>query len=876
MLEVTIKSKTELLRVATIYRTGTPSTRGRSIFTDEFDDYLQLLSQKKGEKFLCGDFNIHVEEDNCLDKTALYHTTDSYDFHQVVNQSTHRDGGTLDLVFAQRGSKYFTSVTKSLFVYDLCHSLTSDHKFIEFRIPFTRKNNPTKYIKLSYRNFKNVNSYAFSADVISFLNEKSNDFFLENAESATNLFHNSLNHVIEQYAPLIETSVKQKKTEFTNSDITSLRRQRRKAERDYRKNKNLSDKILYQSLVKEVKTLVRGTRNDYYRKELALCKGNKKNTFKLLNGLIGNSSEHPLPAHEDETELCNDFEQFFANKIHNIRNNISNVSYTASNESKSSIPNKQCTTSFNCFDYLSDDDITKVFASLPNKFCKLDPVSSELFKLCLVHLLPYVKHIINSSLQEGLFPDQYKQALVKPKIKGHTLDKDDHLNFRPLNNLSFLSKAVERCVLNQLVNYLESNHMFSNFQSAYRKFHSCETAITKITNDILTSLDNKQCSFLLFLDLSAAFDTIDHSILLTTLQVKYGINGSVLHWINSYLSNRKCYVNINNSYSKGIYLLFGVPQGSILGPILFILYISDIEHIAKCNGFNIHIYADDTQLYIAFEKCDILSTVSDIEQCLREIRNWMSTLFLKINEDKTKFLMISSNDDLYNVYTDLCISFSGNIITPSLNAVNLGVTLDSTMSMETYIKNIISKGYFKLNNFWRNADKLTYDLKLQLVTAYILPIIDYCNITFLAASKLNINKLQKLLNSSIRFIFNLTGKRYRNAITPYMKKLHILPVEYRIKYKVSLTVYKCFHDLAPDYLKELIQSKVTYSHLRSSNDLYSLQTVIPKSKHGESTFSYVAPIIWNELPQDIKLSPNVECFKKRLKTHYFIEYYGDD
>ena len=160
-------------------------------------------------------------------------------------------------------------------------------------------------------------------------------------------------------------------------------------------------------------------------------------------------------------------------------------------------------------------------------------------------------------------------------------------------------------MLNQLSKYLESNKTFSSFQSAYRKFHSCETAITKITNDILSSLDNKQCSFLLFLDLSAAFDTIDHSILLSLLQSKYGINGTVLKWICSYLSNRKSYVNINNSFSKGIFLLFGVPQGSILGPILFILYISDIEHIAKCNGFKIHIYADDSQLYIAFEKCDI-------------------------------------------------------------------------------------------------------------------------------------------------------------------------------------------------------------------------------------------------------------------------------
>ena len=238
--------------------------------------------------------------------------------------------------------------------------------------------------------------------------------------------------------------------------------------------------------------------------------------------------------------------------------------------------------------------------------------------------------------------------------------------------------------------------------------------------------------------------------------------------------------------------------------------------------------------------------------------------------------MISSDDDLNRIYTDLCISFSGNVLVPSSSAVNLGVTFDSTMCMDKYINVIVSKGYFKLNNFWGNADKLTYDLKLQLVTTYILPLIDYCNIIFLASSKSNVGKLQKLLNSSIRFIFNLTGKRYRYSITPYMKKLHLLPVEFRIKYKISLTVYKCLHDLAPDYLKSLIQPKVMYSHLRSSNDVYSLQTIVPNTKYGESTFSFAAPMLWNELPQDIKLSPSVESFKKRLKTHYFTEYYENN
>ena len=154
--------------------------------------------------------------------------------------------------------------------------------------------------------------------------------------------------------------------------------------------------------------------------------------------------------------------------------------------------------------------------------------------------------------------------------------------------------------------------------------------------------------------------------------------------------------------------------------------------------------------------------------------------FNKLNEAKTKFLLISPDDYFHNVYPNVCIAFSGNLISPSLDAVNLGVTFDSQMTMNTYVNNIISKGYGQLSNFWRAARRLSVDNKLQLVSSFILPSIDYCNITLLATSKHNMQKLQKLLNSAVRFIFNLSGKRYRRSITPYMKKLHILPVEYRV------------------------------------------------------------------------------------------------
>ena len=159
------------------------------------------------------------------------------------------------------------------------------------------------------------------------------------------------------------------------------------------------------------------------------------------------------------------------------------------------------------FTALTDDDVAEVFKSLPNKYCALDPVSAELYKQCLQHLCSYIKYIVNLSLSQGIVPTLFKEALVKPKLKSHTLDKDMLKNFRPLSNLSFMSKSLERSAFKQLVGHLESNKLFSNFQSAYQKYHSCETAITKITNDILHSLENKRCSFLLFLDLSSAFDT---------------------------------------------------------------------------------------------------------------------------------------------------------------------------------------------------------------------------------------------------------------------------------------------------------------------------------------------------------------------------------
>ena len=211
VLEVIIKGKDGILRVSTFYRTGKMSTLGRGIFISELDDYLQSLSQKKGEKILCGDFNIHVHNKSSLDRADLYLTTETYVFSQLVNQPTQKSGGTLDLVFAQNGSKCFNMLKDSLFIHDLCFSVTSDHNFIEFHAPFVNEPIMQQNIEFTYRDYKSINSQIFCQDVTDKLDTINESYFSENADTAANLFCDSLVLVINNMLLLLMHQLNRRK-----------------------------------------------------------------------------------------------------------------------------------------------------------------------------------------------------------------------------------------------------------------------------------------------------------------------------------------------------------------------------------------------------------------------------------------------------------------------------------------------------------------------------------------------------------------------------------------------------------------------------------------------------------------------------------------
>ena len=508
----------------------------------------------------------------------------------------------------------------------------------------------------------------------------------------------------------------------------------------------------------------------------------------------------------------------------------------------------------------------KVIKNASNASCETDPMPTKLVKADLLDtLLPVICKIVNLSLSSGEFPDFYKIAHVKPLLKKISLDPECLKNFRPVSNLTFISKLIEKVVANQFISHLKENSLLETFQSAYKPGHSTETALLRVSNDILRAIDDKQCVALTLLDLSAAFDTIDHNILLNTLKNDLGIHDVALQWFSSYLTNRLQCVSIDGVQSTAMNLPYGVPQGSVLGPLLFCAYTTYLGQIIRKHGLGFHIYADDTQIYFAFNVNNVDSAIQRLEQCILEIRSWMVTHKLKLNDDKTDFIVISSphnNKEINSVQ----IKIGNETINTSKTVRNLGVVFDCVFNMENHITSVCQSCYFHLRNIGTIRPYLTNEIAAQIIHSFVTSKLDYCNALLYGLTEKSLSRLKKIQNTAVRII---TRCNKWDNITPHLKTLHWLPVHLRIDFKILLTTFKILNDLAPSYLSELLKYKTTPRCLRSESN-HELD--VPRTRttsYGDRAFTVVAPILWNELPEDIRFETELPLFKKKLKTHLF-------
>ena len=458
-------------------------------------------------------------------------------------------------------------------------------------------------------------------------------------------------------------------------------------ERQWRKSRSDHHRALYVNQCWFVTTLLKRAKAEYYQTKVIECKKYQKALIRVLNELMhrnngnGNEIANGIPC-DDLAERLN---HYFIEKIDHIRDHLVNTP-DLTNIDHPMVPSSPLL-SLSAFKHVTEKAVEKAVQSRPSKHCLFNPIPTWLLKNSIDISAPYLTELVNQSFSIGVFPYDIKTAILKPLSKKLGLDPENFKNLRPISNITFLSKLLESLACEQYVDHLKKCNLAEMFQSAHREGRSVETTLVRGHNDIMRAFDEKKSVILVILDLSAAFNTVDHDRLLAVLNSRIDVTGAAFSWFESYLKGRTQHVAIKYVQSSMTILKCGVSQGSVLGPVLFTIYLLPLGDILRKFGVQFHCYADDTQLYIPFSQNNN-SCLGSIEECASEIQIWMKFNFSNSMQKKTEMIILSSPYFAKAWTHDMIINLNRELIHPIKAARNLGAIFDSTVNMESHVNKI--------------------------------------------------------------------------------------------------------------------------------------------------------------------------------------------
>ena len=587
-----------------------------------------------------------------------------------------------------------------------------------------------------------------------------------------------------------------------------------------------------------------------------------KNKRHIPNCLVVDGNEI-----KDKITIAEKFNDFFINVGPNLADSIN----TKDKKDFTSYLTQKIEHKFN-FECVTVDDISKILNKFESKTSTgHDNLSMKVFKRIAPSIFEPLTCIINQSLSLGIFPRSLKIAKVIPLFKK---DNDKILdNYRPISLLPVISKVFEKCVFNQLYEYFKKHKLFYTSQYGFRKAHSTELACLELVDRIFKELDRGELPIAIFIDLSKAFDTLDHRILLAKLKY-YGIQETSLKWFTSYLSNRTQYVQIDDTSSQKKNIKTGVPQGSILGPLLFIIYMNDIQHASAV--FDSILYADDTNLIspmsvFSTHSGDIRLTSDNINLELIKISDWMAVNKLSLNIGKTKFMIFHYPQRKLTQENIPHVKINEITINQTNEFNFLGLTISETLQWNAHINKVSNKISKTIGVMYRIKKFVNQSILKLIYNALIVPHLNYS----LLCWGFSINRLIKLQKKAVRVICMSTYNAHTN---PLFKSLNLLKVTDIFKINTLKFVYKYRKGTLPNYFHGMLDDihvETNHNHNTRHQNTHTPLPPRPNRSTTNNSLRYFAPRLIEDTPDCItdKLSTHSLDGVKRYVKRYFIDDY---